>query len=63
VDEVMLKITKANDSIVTVGTWELPDEQMKNFNAQKDIGWHIFFALLQGAKKIEVVPAVRGPHG
>ena len=55
-DEIMLEITTLDGKIMTIGSWQIPDNRLANFTSQEDIGWHIFQAIVKGAVRIEIKP-------
>lgn len=53
-NKVVLQINSDNMPTQIVGSWVIPDERIANFEDQKDIGWHIFYALQTGAREVIV---------
>ncbi len=52
--EVYLRIFHG-ENIALCGSWQPANNLIDNYKAQESLGWHIFFALNQGADKVEVV--------
>lgn len=64
-DEVFfhLEVENQDGTKTLVGTWKASDPTLSNFDEQKDVGWHIFYAVMNGAKSVRVVrgmPVRRG---
>lgn len=52
-DPVMLEIHHPDGRTAQIGTWSLPGELINNYDNQRDVGWYVFHALLNGATKVE----------
>lgn len=61
-EPVMLEIYHPDGKKAQIGTWLMPGELIDNYSNQKDIGWHIFCALVNGAERVEVVRGQPNPN-
>lgn len=51
---VYIKIKKKGEGDKEIGSWEIPDVSICNWEAQRDIGWHIFYEIEIGCDSVEV---------
>ena len=52
----------SRDGGLEIGSWTVPGVLIDNFEAQKDLGWHIFFELNCGAGVVIVKLATAQPE-
>lgn len=49
-----------NDGGCVIGSWRVPGPRIDNFEAQQDLGWHVFHALERGDTTVTVRIRVEG---
>lgn len=53
--KIVLKLHNEDGTTTEIGSWKPANQVVDNFDDQGDIGWHIFYGFVSGAKKIEVI--------